>query len=191
MCRFKRTWIIFFILYLSAEIFRDFGMSFYNQPAASCRFPCGLLTEFQSSDLEIDSNGRNESRIERVFRETKYYARLPNPAVAYEKKLEKQVKVLLRHFESLFPICAVLRDGQDIAKRGSGEWFLKSTNRNRKWRMIGWINKIRHERWRGKTSSRSRPFKAVYMKIFPYAGSYEKTEEKLRKSRLKKSSSCT
>lgn len=95
-------------------------MSFYNQPAASCRFPCGLLTEFQSSDLEIDSNGRNESRIERVFGETKYYARLPNPAVAYEKKLEKQVKIRLRHFESLFPICAVLRDGQDVAYRG--EW---------------------------------------------------------------------
>ena len=59
-----------------------------------------LLTEFQSSDLEIDSNRRNKCRIERVFGESKYYARLPNSAVAYEEKLEKQVEIWLRHFAS-------------------------------------------------------------------------------------------
>lgn len=78
-----------------------------------------LLTEFQCSNLEIDSNSRNKSRIECVVGETKYYARLPNSAVAYEKKLEKQVKIRLRHFERLFQICAVLRDGQG---RVFGEW---------------------------------------------------------------------
>lgn len=59
-----------------------------------------LLTEFQSSDLEIDSNRRNKRRIERVLGESKYYARLPNSAIAYEEKLEKQVEIRLRHFAS-------------------------------------------------------------------------------------------
>lgn len=74
-----------------------------------------LLTDFQRSDLEINSNRRNKCRIERVIGESKYYARLPNSAIAYKKKLEKQVEIWLRHFASL-ALCYVtvelLREGE-------------------------------------------------------------------------------
>ena len=92
-----------------------------------------LLTEFQSSDLEIDSNRRNKCWIERVLGESKYYARLPNSAIADEKKLEKQVEILLRHFASLAQ-CYVTVKIQ--SERGSGEWFREFVERNRKSRIV-------------------------------------------------------
>lgn len=77
-----------------------------------------LLTEFQSSDLEVDSYGRYKRRIESVLGESKYYTGLPNSAVADEKKLEKQVKILLRHFGVCFEfeLCYV------TGRLANGEW---------------------------------------------------------------------
>lgn len=104
MSRFKQTLKNFVSLLKHENIPRHW---INNQTDASCVFfsPRILLTEFQSSDLEIDSNRRNKCRIERVLGESKYYARLPNSAIAYKKKLEKQVKIRLRHFASLGPRC--------------------------------------------------------------------------------------
>lgn len=77
-----------------------------------------LLTEFQSSDLEVDSYGRYKRRIESVLGESKYYTRLPNSAVADEKKLEKQVKILLRHFGVCFEFALCYVTG----RLANGEW---------------------------------------------------------------------
>ena len=54
----------------------------------------------------------------------KYYTRLPNSAIADEKKLEKQVAIRLRHFASL-ALCYVT---------------VKNTKRNGEW---GVVTKVR------------------------------------------------
>ena len=91
-----------------------------------------LLTEFQSSDLEIDSNRRDKFRIERVVGESKYYTCLPNSAIAYEEKLEKQVEIRLRHFREFG---AVLRDSRNMVQGGVGSGYKVRVERNRKLRL--------------------------------------------------------
>lgn len=59
------------------------------------------LTKFYSPDLEINPNGGNKRRIERIIGKSKYYAGFTHSTVTNEEEFKEQVKILRHIYYSL------------------------------------------------------------------------------------------
>lgn len=89
------------------------------------RYRTHKLTKFYSPDLEINSNGGNERRIERIISKPKYYAGFTDSTVTNEKEFEEQVKILRHIYRSLRYTSVA-----DVSGRSG--YIPRDVNRNRK-----------------------------------------------------------
>ena len=107
---FVRSWVFRFEKKCMTRCVGKSGTIFYHWRAAVIfmtfwtkwhRDRTHKLTKFYSPDLEVNPNGGNKRRIERIISKSKYYAGFTDSAVTNEKEFEEQVKILRHIYRSL------------------------------------------------------------------------------------------